>query len=78
MLKIKTVPASWAALTDPHSPSGWAIFCKALGDIPIGMEISFPKTVVFKFVRDTSTNILGRNLYLIDGNILKHSQNHLA
>ena len=34
VLNIKTVPAFSAALTEAHSPSGWAILCIAVGDIP--------------------------------------------
>ena len=42
-LKMKIIPASSAAFADAHSPSGWANFCKAVGEIPIGIEISWSK-----------------------------------
>ena len=66
VLKMKIVPAFSAALADAHSPSGWAILCMAVGEIPIGIEILDPKTSVFIDLFDTSIIILGLNLYLED------------
>lgn len=47
---------------DQYAPSGWAIFCMALGAIMIGMEILKPKTVVAMSIWLTSIRIRGRNL----------------
>lgn len=49
-----------------HSPSGWAILCIAVGDIPIGMETLSPNTVVDKSLTETSLKHLGRILYLLN------------
>jgi hypothetical protein len=46
-------------------PSGWAIFCMAVGAIIIGIDILKPKTVVVMSILLTSIRIRGRNLYLI-------------
>ena len=60
-LKI-TLPS--AALAVAHSPSGCAIRCIAVGAMPIGMDTSFPRTLVFIQRCETSTIILGINRYL--------------
>ena len=61
---MKIVPAFSAAFADAHSPSGWAILCIAVGDIPIGIETFDPNAKVVKFLLDTSIIILGISLYL--------------
>ena len=47
-----------------HSPSGCAIFCIAVGEIPIGIEMVWPSTLVFRFLIETSIIIRGMILYL--------------
>ena len=53
-----------AALAVAHSPSGCAIRCIAVGAIPIGMDTSFPRTLVFIQRCETSTIIFGISRYL--------------
>lgn len=43
-------------------PSGWAIFCMAVGAIMIGIEILKPSTVVAMSILLTSMRMRGRNL----------------
>ena len=45
-------------------PSGWAIFCMAVGAIIIGIEILKPRTVVVMSILLTSIRMRGRNLFL--------------
>ena len=53
-----------AALAVALSPSGCAIRCIAVGAIPIGMDTSFPRTLVFIQRCETSTIIFGISRYL--------------
>ena len=53
-----------AALAVAHSPSGCAMRCIAVGAIPIGMDTSFPRTLVFIQRCETSTIIFGISRYL--------------
>ena len=48
------------------SPSGWANFCTAVGEIHIGKSILSPRIVVDISMFDTSRRTLGRNLNLIN------------
>lgn len=48
----------------PHSPSGCAIRCMAVGAIPIGIATFVPSTVVVWSRQDTSRIIRGRILNL--------------
>lgn len=57
---MKTTPAFSAALAFASSPSGWANFCRAVGEIPIGMLRSHPKILVDISIFETSWRHLGR------------------
>jgi hypothetical protein len=48
----------------PHSPSGCAIRCMAVGEIPIGISTFVPRTVVDWSRQDTSRINRGRILNL--------------
>jgi len=49
------------------SPLGWASFWKAVGEMPIGIEMALPKTVVLVEIRETSTRDLGKIFHLAKG-----------
>ena len=51
-----------AAREVASSPSGWAIFCIAVGAKQIGEDTSLPRTVVLVLILLTSTNIRGMSL----------------
>ena len=53
-------------------PSGWAIFCMAVGASMIGMEILKPRIVVVMSILLTSIRIRGRNLYVCQSWFSKH------
>lgn len=55
-------------------PSGWAIFCMAVGAIMMGIDNLKPRTVVVMSILLTSIRIRGRNLYLIN-KFIKYNQN---
>ena len=46
------------------SPSGWASFCRAVGEIQIGKGIFSPRIVVEISIDDTSRSTWGLNLNL--------------
>lgn len=54
-------------------PSGWAIFCIAVGATMIGMEMLNPKTLVLTSISLTSLRIRGLNLFFF--NIWKRKSN---
>jgi len=53
----------WSLHNTKDLPSGWAIFCIAVGAIIIGIEILNPKTVVLTSILLTSIRIRGLNLF---------------
>lgn len=59
VLLIENIPLAFA-----HSPSGCAILCIAVGEIPTGIDTLLPKTTVDKSVFDTFLRQRGRILYL--------------
>lgn len=61
---------SFAALAGMHSPYGWANLNMAVGAIPRGNDISWPKIVVFVLILETSLKILGDNFNLLKAYIL--------
>lgn len=67
-----------------HSPSGCAILCIAVGEIPIGIDTLEPRIVVDKSLLETSRRHLGlilnlhyQNVMFI-GNKIIFTQNYLV
>lgn len=56
---MSNIPLAFA-----HSPSGCAILCIAVGEIPTGIETLVSKTTVDRSVFDTFLKQRGRILYL--------------
>ena len=63
--KTKGILCYLATNADMFSPFEWAIFCIAVGAIPIGNAILCPKIVVSVLTLDTSTSTRGSKWILL-------------